>query len=207
MIGCGIVELRARQWRVREAFRKISPATFWLICWSLGGLLVISVIPSKRVDRIFPVVPPLCLLIAVQADAFLKQKNVTRKLRWLGSALAVAIIFSASYVAVRVVAGFRDHRNALSTFGRKVRDEAAPRNWRYEAIGSTDEGLPLYLTRPHFLKPDHAIADWNAGKIDALAVPANEAPQLMRELHDATIRFESVTRKNLRRPNYVLLTH
>jgi hypothetical protein len=29
---------------------------------------------------------------------------------------------------------------------------------------------------------------------------------LMRELHDSTRRFESVQRKNLHRPNYVLLT-
>ena len=25
---------------------------FWLICWSLGGLIVMSLVPSKRVDRI-----------------------------------------------------------------------------------------------------------------------------------------------------------
>ena len=32
----------------------------------LGGLIVMSLIPSKRVDRIFPVIPPLCLLLAAQ---------------------------------------------------------------------------------------------------------------------------------------------
>jgi hypothetical protein len=57
------------------------------------------------------------------------------------------------------------------------------------------------------LTADRAVADWNSGKIDALAVPANDAPQLMRELHDSTRRFESAERKNLRRSNYVLLTH
>jgi hypothetical protein len=105
------------------------------------------------------------------------------------------------------VSGYRDHRDALSIFGRKVREEAAANHWRYEAVGSSDEGLPLYLTRPHFLNPGVAVAEWNSGKIDALAVPANQAPQLMRELHDSTRRFESEQRKNLRRPTYILLTH
>mgnify|MGYP006920623902 CR=1 FL=1 len=31
-----------------------------------GGLIVMSLIPSKRLDRIFPVIPPLCLLLAAQ---------------------------------------------------------------------------------------------------------------------------------------------
>ena len=187
---------------------KISPATLWLICWSIGGLVLMSLIPSKRVDRIFPVIPPLCLLVAVQTARFLKgEKHRGRNFQWAGTILALAILFSAGYAAGRVVNGYRDHRDALSIFGRQVREEAAANHWRYEAVGSTDEGLPLYLTRPHFLKPDIAVAEWNSGKIDALAVPANQAPQLMRELHDSTRRFESEQRKNLRRPNYVLLTH
>ncbi|MGH8099791.1 MAG: ArnT family glycosyltransferase, partial [Chthoniobacterales bacterium] len=40
--------------------RKVSPEMVWLIGWALGGLIVMSLIPSKRVDRIFPVIPPFC---------------------------------------------------------------------------------------------------------------------------------------------------
>jgi len=208
LIGLAIVDLRARRWNIRAAFREIAPATFWLICWSIGGLVFMSIIPSKRVDRIFPVIPPLCLLVAAQAKPFLAdQKHRVRNFRWAVAILAFAVLFSAGYAASRVVIGYRDQRDALSIFGRRVREEAAVNHWRYEAIGSTDEGLPLYLMRPHFLKPDIAIGEWNSGKIDALAVPANQAPQLMRELRDSTRRFESEQRKNLRRPNYVLLTH
>jgi hypothetical protein len=208
MIGLTIVDLRARGWKFRAAFREMSPGTIWLICWSIGGLILMSLIPSKRVDRIFPVIAPLCLLVAVQTARFLtNEKYRARNLRWAAATLIIAILFSAGYAASRVVSGYRDHRDALSIFGRQVREEAAKNHWRYEAVGSTDEGLPLYLTRPHFLKPDVAVAEWNSGKIDALAVPANQAPQLMRELHDSTHRFESEQRKNLRRSNYVLLTH
>ena len=207
MIGLAIVDLRARRWSFRAAFQEMSPATFWLICWSIGGLVFMSIIPSKRVDRIFPVIPPLCLLVATQARLFLSdEKHRARSFRWASATLMLAILFSVSYAAGRVVSGYRDHRDALSIFGRKVREEAAANHWRYEAVGSTDEGLPLYLTRPHFLNPGVAVAEWNSGKIDALAVPANQTSQFMRELHGSKPRFESVQRKNLHRPNYVLLT-
>ena len=66
MIGIAAVGLRSRNWRLREVFLEMSPETFWLLCWSVGGLIVMSLIPSKRVDRIFPVIPPLCLLLAAQ---------------------------------------------------------------------------------------------------------------------------------------------
>src|SRR5881398_2956664 len=66
MIGVAILNLASRRWRIRAAFREMSRETFWLLCWSLGGLIVMSLIPSKRVDRIFPIVPPLCLLLAAQ---------------------------------------------------------------------------------------------------------------------------------------------
>ena len=217
MIGLAIVDLCVR--RKLDGFKpsslqsedyqtRISQETLWLICWSFGGLIVMSLIPSKRVDRIFPLIPPLCLLVAVQTAHFLKdEKHRVRNFRWVAATLIIAILFSAGYAASRVVSGYRDHRDALSIFGRQVREEAARNHWRYEAVGSTDEGLPLYLTRPHFLKPDVAVAKWHSGEIDALAIPANQALDFMRELHGSSRRFESVPRKHLRRPNYVLLTH
>jgi 4-amino-4-deoxy-L-arabinose transferase-like glycosyltransferase len=210
MVGLAIVDLRARKWSLRKAFSEMSPATRWLICWSIGGLVLMSLIPSKRVDRIFPIVPPFCLLVAAQTAHFLnldEAKVRGRKLRWIATTLVVAVLFSAGYAASRIVSGYRDHRDALSIFGRRVREEAVKNHWRYEAIGKSDEGLPLYLTRPHFLKPDAAVAKWNNGEIDALAVPADQAPQLMTGLRDAIPRFESARRENLRRPNYILLTH
>jgi hypothetical protein len=66
MIAIALADLHSRKWRLRSVFREMSPEIFWLICWSLGGLIVMSLIPSKRVDRIFPIVPPLCLLLAAQ---------------------------------------------------------------------------------------------------------------------------------------------
>src|SRR6202011_3033168 len=101
------------------------------------------------------VIPPLCLLVAAQAARFLSdEKQRARNFRWATSIVALAVLFSAGYAATRVVSAYRDHRDALSIFGRRVREEAAKNHWRYEAIGKSDEGLPLYLIRPHFLPAD-----------------------------------------------------
>jgi len=207
LIGLAVVDLRARRWSLRKAFREISPETRWLVCWSIGGLLLMSIIPSKRVDRIFPIIPPLCLLIAAQTAGFLRAtESRARNSRWIAATFAIAVLFTVGYSASRIFTGYRDHRDALSIFGRQVREEAAKNNWRYEAVGSTDEGLPLYLMRPHFLKPDVAVAKWNNGELDALAIPANQTLDFIRELHGASKRFESAPRKHLHRPNYVLLS-
>src|SRR5262245_40551402 len=66
LIAIAIFGLASRRWRITAAFREIQPGTVWLLCWVLGGLIVMSLIPSKRVDRIFPLIPPLCLLLAAQ---------------------------------------------------------------------------------------------------------------------------------------------
>ena len=43
--------------------------TLWLICWAAGGLLCMTLVPSKRTDRIFPAVPPLCLVLTALLSA------------------------------------------------------------------------------------------------------------------------------------------
>lgn len=81
-LGLGVAACRVRE--------KIPADVFWLIVWSLGGLVVMSLIPSKRVDRIFPIVPPLCLFIAFQAR---------RAPRWAAISLLVATLFTGAYSA------------------------------------------------------------------------------------------------------------
>ena len=90
----------------------------WLTCWALGGLIVMSCIPSKRVDRIFPVVPPLCLLIAAQVARFRsREEEVKMGRRWIMAALACAILFSAGYSGYKIQAGYRGNQDALVEFG------------------------------------------------------------------------------------------
>ena len=180
MIGIATVGLRSRNWRLRSVFREMSPETFWLLCWSIGGLIVMSLIPSKRVDRIFPVVPQLCLLLAAQVA-------LARIYRWSALALVLAILFTGGYTGWKVMTGYRDHRDALAVFGRNIRYEAEVRRWRYEVVSAKDEGLLLYLRKTRFIAPQLAVTEWNDGNLDALVASTEKAEMLMPKLRDAVL--------------------
>jgi 4-amino-4-deoxy-L-arabinose transferase-like glycosyltransferase len=198
------IALAGLAWRTRDRtgekwFRRLSPDVMWLLCWSLGGLLLMSCIPSKRVDRIFPILPPLCLLLAAQVRGL--QSNESRFPRMpacLLAALTLAVVFTGSYTVFKVVSGYRGHRGALVDFGRAVRQEANSHGWRYDAVAGSDEGMLLYLDKTSFIEPARAVADWNAGNLDALIVPAGEAANFTRDLQDAPApRLKSEKREDL----------
>jgi 4-amino-4-deoxy-L-arabinose transferase-like glycosyltransferase len=200
-----ITGLAVYLWRRREELAlRIQPDTVWLICWSVGGLLLMSIIPSKRVDRIFPIVPPLCLLLGAQIAVMEKIEPLQQQLRrWLFGATIFAVLFTGGYAAWKI--GLANHENnaALVRFSRLVRQEAAAHKWRYEVIGGREEGMLLYLRRDHFLPPNDALGRWNAGTIDALVVrddPARNWPAL---LPGAELRLKSEKTKHL--PQYSLL--
>jgi 4-amino-4-deoxy-L-arabinose transferase-like glycosyltransferase len=212
--------LRLRGWI------KLSPETFWLLWWSVGGLIVMSLIPSKRVDRIFPVIPPLCLLLAAQvaprsfcshgpagrSDETAHEAAATRTAlmhvyRWSAMALGAAILFTGSYTAWKVITRYRDQRNALAVFGKNVQLEAEARHWRYEVISAKDEGLLLYLQKTHFVKPADAITEWNSGSLDALVASKEKAAVLMRDLKGAVLsQLELDDRGKHEGTGYVLIT-
>jgi 4-amino-4-deoxy-L-arabinose transferase-like glycosyltransferase len=206
MIALALAAAGAGKWNFRSTLRQISPATLWLVCWSLGGIIVMSLIPSKRVDRIFPAVPPLCLLLSAQVAAT-GEEGRARIYRWIAAALALAILFAGGYSVSKVVAGYREHRDGLAVFGREVRKEAAANHWRYEVTRGKDEAILLYLDKTHFIEPADAIAQWNAGQLDALVISDEELPQFLARLQQlASPAMQSAQRKNLNRPNYLLLT-
>ena len=208
MIALAVADLHSRKWQLRSVFRDMSLETFWLLCWSMGGLIVMSLIPSKRVDRIFPIVPPLCLLLAEQiGNVFGDEQLRTRVCRWSAVALLLSILFMSGYTISKVVSGYRDHRDALVLFGRVVRHEAEAHHWRYEVVSAKDEGLLLYLEKTHFIQPGRAIAKWNRGNVDALVAPTEDAAALMRKLHDAAVsQLKSNERRAGQGRSYVLIT-
>src|SRR5262249_39950659 len=125
IVVIALFHLRSRNWRLPAAFREMSPETFWLICWSIGGLIVMSLIPSKRVDRIFPVIPPLCLLLAAQLalrnscshgpagrssttveseeTAHRAVATTTAFYQWSAIALVFAMFFTGAYTGWKVI--------------------------------------------------------------------------------------------------------
>jgi 4-amino-4-deoxy-L-arabinose transferase-like glycosyltransferase len=219
IIGIALVDLHARRWRLRSVIGGMSPDTFWLLCWSVGGLILMSLIPSKRVDRIFPLIPPLCLLLAAQIGGHRSSSrsdgcpsrrplhvNAAARRPYLAIALAFAILFTSGYTISKVISGYRHHRDALAIFGREVRREAAAHRWRYEVVSARDEGLLLYLQRTHFIEPGHAVAEWNRGKLDALIASTENAPGLMPQLAGAApSQLKSSERTKEQETSYVLI--
>jgi len=202
LIGFAIFDLASRRWRIGAAFREMSAETFWLLCWSVSGLIAMSLIPSKRVDRIFPIIPPLCLLLAAQIG----KVGATRR-PYLAIALAFSVLFTGGYTLFKIVSSYRDHHDALVVFGRNVRHEAEAHHWRYEAVSAKDEGLLLYLRKTHFIEPDRAVIEWNRGNLDALVASTEKAPALLGELRDASLSgLKSNERKKEQGRDYVLIT-
>jgi 4-amino-4-deoxy-L-arabinose transferase-like glycosyltransferase len=198
-------------WRRREdgtasSSRRIAPDTMWLLCWSLGGLLVMSCVPSKRVDRIFPVIPPLCLLLSGQVRYLWSNESQRVFLqRLITGAVAFAVLFSGGYAVFKVTSGFRGRRHALVEFGRLVRQQAAAHHWRYEAIAGSDEGMILYLDKPGFIESGAAVAKWNDGTLDALVVPAEKTAVYRQDLHGPVVTQLKSAKRAEQGNTYVLL--
>lgn len=216
IIVIGLTALHAQKWRLRSMLKQMSPDTFWLLCWSLGGLIVMTLIPSKRVDRIFPVIPPLCLLLAAQVSggnvALARQSNSDRgvgaaRQPYLVIALLFAVLFTGGYTIWKINTGYREHRDALAVFGNNVRREAEANHWRYEIVSARDEGLLLYLQKTHFTEPEQAVAEWDGGNLDALVASTEKASALMHDLQGATVsQLKSTQRPDDQGRGYVLIT-
>ncbi len=201
MIALAVVGWRGGSGTLRERWRALPPEMAWLICWIFGGLLVMSLVPSKRVDRIFPLVPPLCLLLAAQYA-----RAPAWKQRWSTLVIAVAALGLSGYVASEVVGAVRAQKGALAEFGASVRSEAATHGWRYEVVGGKEEGLLLYLRRTHFLSEEDAIARWKTDSLDALVLPAEDWPRLSREIPTAqSTGLEATVTINDRPRRYLLV--
>ncbi|HEX4629817.1 MAG TPA: hypothetical protein VH188_02540 [Chthoniobacterales bacterium] len=165
-------------WRKKAS---ISPETFWLVVWSLGGLLVMSFVPSKRIDRIFPIVPPLCLLLAVLVNR-LRDKQRALVDGCCVIAIVLGAVFISGYTVRKISLANREGLDAYAVFGRAVTREAAAHGWRYGVVGGEEEGMLLYVRRTEFLEPSEAAADWNAARLDALVVPDDEIEGLLPQL-------------------------
>lgn len=200
-----VLSFRRARGTILDVVHETPPGVLWLLCWSLGGLVVMSLIPSKRVDRIYPIVPPLCLLLGAQIG-----KAGAGSLRWSAVALLFSVVFTGAYIAAKVFPDYRDHADHLEVFSRAVNEEAASHHWRYEVIsgdGGGFEGMLLYLQKPRFIQPNKAVQEWNDGKIDGLVVPKGKVSQLMPQLKDASVAsFRSVDRKADPQIGYLFVT-
>lgn len=153
---------------LRERVRR-EPALLWLFCWFAGGLLFMSLVPSKRADRVFPVIPPLCLLLAAILPLVRPGQIKWSMERIIGTALVVAVLFSGGYALYRVVEGYQTRQSILVEFGRTVR-KLKP-DGAFAVVSGKDEGLLLYTNKTQFTRAKDALELWQAGKIDAVVLP------------------------------------
>jgi hypothetical protein len=63
------------------------------------------------------------------------------------------------------------------------------------------------LQKTHYIQPDRAVAEWNAGNLDALVASTEKAPGLMPQLRGATVsQLKSSERKKEQGTAYVFIT-
>jgi 4-amino-4-deoxy-L-arabinose transferase-like glycosyltransferase len=153
---------------------KSDPAVLWLACWAIGGLLCMTFVPSKRVDRIFPVITPLCLLLVSMVSACQCGKRVRA---WCGAAVVFAALAVGSYFATIIWLGYRDHDDALVRFGSEVREVSRKAGAsRIGVVEGRDEPMVIYCDAGRYLSVVRAMRAWTNGDIDALVIPERRVP-------------------------------
>ena len=159
--------------------------TFWLAAWSVGALFVMSVIPSKRVDRIYPIVPPLCLLLGAWVGRVRTAAAWRTVTRTCTVVLVIAALITSSSAVGKMIAAYRRDAGELAKFGGEVRREAAIHRWNYGVVGGEDEGMLLYLRQLQFLDPETAATEWQTKRLDGLVIPERKLEELLPRLPGA----------------------
>ena len=208
LIGLLVANSRATHKAGKQWLGQLKPEIFWLLAWSMGGLLVMSCIPSKRVDRIFPVVPPLCFVLGVLIAQDSIGRHAIRLAGWCKVTLVAAILFAGSYTLFKVIHGIRKERDALVKCGREFRVRAAQNHWRYGIIKEPNEALVMYLDLPAFIDSKRAVVAWNRGEFEALLGSEKRMQLLLPDLKPSgQIRIDAFCHRATDQERYTVATH
>jgi 4-amino-4-deoxy-L-arabinose transferase-like glycosyltransferase len=159
---------------------RANSGTIWLLCWALGALLFMSVIPSKRTDRIFPIIPPLSLALGAMCAMWIERGGHWGKwsaAKWFTAVIWLAVVASLGYSVANMYDQFRQPTDATARFGERVRAHAAPGNLRIASTPAGHEATLLYLRIPEFTPTPRAIRDFTQGKVDLLVLSREEYDQ------------------------------
>lgn len=177
--------------RGRELARQ-RPEILWLACWTLGALVVMSLIPSKRTDRIFPVVPPACLWL-VELLAHWGRDRIGRFSRRgiaVGSVCLAALIASA-YAGSKIYDARREDQGGLVRFGRAARALAYENGWPLAVANGRDEGLPMYAQVASFEPRKKICERWERGELSGVIIPEKQLERYLPELPGGRILLHS----------------
>jgi 4-amino-4-deoxy-L-arabinose transferase-like glycosyltransferase len=155
---------------VREAVKR-SPVLLWLTCWTVGGLLFMELVPSKRFDRILPVVPPMCLLLAAAARYVPGFELWKQPLGRLAILLPMAgVLFAGGYAGYHVSQNYSNQADGLVRFGEQVRAEVLGQGDRLAVVNGKDEGMLMYTGALRFTRLDDALALWKTKRIQWMVI-------------------------------------
>ena len=162
-----------------------------------------SLVPSKRTDRIFPVVPPLALVLtAMFARASRPEETLPAAVdppaspasdpapppvvaapvvprwpwEWARRTTAIAVVLGLGSVGYYIAHTYLSHEHARASFAAHVRRTEAGKPVGLvtaKASQETDETMLVYLRQLSYLSPADAINSWREGKLDALVVSEN----------------------------------
>ena len=152
----------------------------WLLVWLFVSVLLMSLVPNKRADRIFPMVPPLALLFASAVRAASWGARPALNLRRVIYALTVfAVLLWGSYTVFAVL---RDSGN------RERNEELARRDfctqvlaWEHAEkravkvvgpVSDREQSLLVYLRRTTWLSRDDMAKELARGS--ALLAPLDD---------------------------------
>lgn len=150
---------------------KVDPALMWLVCWSFGGLIFMECVPSKRFDRILPVLPPMCLLLAASArylPNFKLRREPIGRIAILAPLIAVPI--AAGAAGWKVFKSFRNDARALVALGETTRATVDVHRDRLGVVNGKDEGMLMYTGAQHFTRLDEALQMWRFKRLDWLVL-------------------------------------
>lgn len=182
---------------VRARIRR-EPSLLWLVCWAGAGLLFMSLVPSKRMDRVYPVILPCCLLVA-GAWPLLPPR---RPRYLLAGLLGLAVLWNAGYAGYQLAHDYRTHQGELRAWAYRARAAAQGRS--LAVVSGRDEGMLLYLGLTHFTRVDDAAQAWKVGALKWCVLPEREF-EGKAEHWDNCVRVTSVPRWPEKNSGYVLI--
>lgn len=121
----------------------------WTVVWFLSGLVVMSLIPGKRADRIFPVVPPLAILGAyiVRYASWNPAWRLSRR-RVVQMLVAGSAVAWGAYAVMASLGASSDEARGLRLFCDRVIAWERQQGCNARVVGPVlddDQALPVYL--------------------------------------------------------------
>jgi 4-amino-4-deoxy-L-arabinose transferase-like glycosyltransferase len=166
----------------------------WLACWAVGGLVFMEFVPSKRFDRILPVLPPLALLLARAARHLPDDAVFGWPRTRLVEGIAIAGMFGAcGYTAAKIIEAHRNHARVLVQFGEKVRSIVKDNREQLAIVHVRDEGLLMYCGARRYTGRPEAVRLWENGQIDWMIVGKGDFEKLPDKFRDFEIMAETPT--------------